>query len=54
MEQQLITILGADELKSIGEQLAEVVRQHGLQHDPDTCKLLFSYMGLVIVGWNCV
>lgn len=54
VEQQLVTILGEDELKSIGEQLAGVVRQHGLQHEPDICKLLFSYTGLVIVGWNCV
>lgn len=52
MEQQLVAILGADELKSIGEQLADVVRKHNLQHDPDTCKLLFIYMGLTIEGWK--
>ena len=53
-EVELISILGADELKSIGEQIAEIVRQHGLQKSPDTCRKLFTYLSDVIDGWNCV
>lgn len=51
-EVELISILGADELKSIGEQIAEIVRQHGLQKSPDTCRRLFNYLSDVIDGWN--
>ena len=51
---ELISILGADELKSIGEQIAEIVRQHGLQKSPDTCRRLFNYLSDVIDGWNRV
>lgn len=53
-ETELINILGADELKSIGEQIAEIVRQHGLQKSPDTCRRLFNYLSDVIDGWNRV
>lgn len=53
-EVELISILGADKLKSIGEQIAEIVRQHGLQKSPDTCRKLFTYLPDVIDGWNCV
>lgn len=53
-ESELLSILGEDELKSIGEQIAEIVRQHGLQRSPDTCRKLFSYLSDVINGWNSV
>lgn len=52
-EKQLLSILGPDGLKSIGEDIAEIVRQHNLQNDPDTCKELFDYMANVVRGWGC-
>lgn len=52
LEQKLIEALGEDELKNIGEQIAEVVCRYGLQKDPDICKELFCYVSSVIVGWN--
>lgn len=53
-EKELIVLLGADKLKNIGEQLAEIVRQHNLQRSPDVCRKLFDYFSDVITGWNCV
>lgn len=53
-EKYLISVLGEANLKNIGEQLAEVVRQHGLQKSPDVCRKLFRYMADVVDGWNCV
>lgn len=53
-EETLIQTLGEAELREIGEQIVEIVRQHGLQKSPDTCKKLFSYLSDVIDGWNCV
>jgi len=53
-EKYLISVLGEANLKNIGEQLAEVVRQHGLQKSPDVCRKLFCYMADVVDGWNCV
>lgn len=53
-EQELIDLLGEDRLKEIGEQIAEIVRQHDLQRSPEVCKKLFSYLSSVIVGWNSV
>ena len=53
-EKDLIALLGADELKNIGEQLAEIVRQHNLQKSPDVCSKLFDYFLDVISDWNCV
>jgi len=53
-EKELIALLGADELKDIGEQFAEIVRQHNLQKSPDVCRKLFDYFLDVIKGWNCV
>lgn len=41
-----------DELKEIGEEIAEIVRQHGLQHSPEKCRELFNHMADVIDGWN--
>ncbi len=51
-EIELTNILGANELKSIGEQIAEIVRQHDLQKSPDTCRKLFNHLSDVIDGWN--
>lgn len=53
-ERELVKLLGESELKDIGEQFAEVVRQHGLQKSPDVCRKLFRYMADVVAGWNCV
>lgn len=53
-EEDLIALLGADKLKDIGEQIAEIVRQHDLQKSPDVCRKLFDYFKEVIKGWNCV
>lgn len=53
-ERSLLAVLGDCELRRIGEQIAEIVRQHDLQQSPDVCKMLFSYMSGVIEGWNCV
>lgn len=54
LETDLVKTLGEDQLKSIGEQIAEIVRKHGLQNSPDICRKLFSYLSDVIDGWNCV
>lgn len=54
LEKELIALLGEAELKEIGEQLAEIVRQHNLQKSPDICGKLFHYLSNVIVGWNSV
>lgn len=53
-ESELLSILGEEELKSIGEEIAEIVRQHNLQKSPDTCRKLFNYLSDVIDGWNRV
>ena len=53
-EAELLILLGEEKLKNIGEQIAEIVRQHGLQKSPDVCRKLFSYLSDVIEGWNCV
>lgn len=53
-EAWLLSVLGEDELKEIGEQMAEIVRQHDLQKSPIVCRKLFSYLSDVIDGWNSV
>lgn len=53
-EKDLIALLGADELKNIGEQLAEIVRQYNLHKNPDVCRKIFDYFLDVISDWNCV
>jgi len=53
-EAELIGILGEDRLRSIGECVAEIVRQNGLHKSPYICKKLFHYLSNVIVGWNPV
>ncbi len=54
LETELIALLGEGQLKEIGEQFAEIVRQHDLQKSHDICKKLFRYVSKVIVGWNSV
>lgn len=54
IEQELISLLGEENLKNIGEQMAEIVRQHSLHKSPDICRKLFSYLSDVIDRWNCV
>lgn len=54
VEQELINLLGEENLKCIGEQIAEIVRQHGLHKSPTICRKLLSYMADVIDRWNCV
>lgn len=53
-EAELIYLLGEDRLKSIGECIAEIVRQNDLHKSPCICKKLFHYLSGVIVGWNPV
>ena len=53
-EKELLNLLGEERLKCIGEQIAEIVRQHDLQRSPEICRKLFSYLSDVIDGWNCV
>lgn len=50
---QEIMLFTDDELKAVGEDIAEVLRLHGLQHRPDKCRVLFAYMADVVDGWNC-
>lgn len=52
LERELVALLGEDELKSIGEQIADVVRTHDLQQSPDVCRKLFRHMSNVIDGWK--
>lgn len=54
MEQELTAILGADELKNVGEAIAEILRAHNLHRSPDVCRKLFSYLSDVIDGWNFI
>ncbi len=54
MELDLVEELGEEKLKEIGQQLAEIVRQHNLQKSPDLCRKLFTYFSSVIDDWNCV
>lgn len=54
IEKQLCKEIGEDALKEIGEEIAEVIRQHDLQLRPDVCRKLFNYLSDVIDGWNCV
>ena len=53
-EQELLDLLGEEKLRHIGEELAEIVRQHNLHKSPAICRALFSYFSDVINGWNCV
>lgn len=51
VELKLAAVLGDEELKSIGEAIADIVRQHNLQDSPEVCKWLFAYILDIIDGW---
>lgn len=51
-ERILIEALGEEQLKEIGEQIAEVIRKHKLQTSPQICRKLLHYLSDVIEGWN--
>ena len=53
-EEYLIDAVGGDELKEIGQDIAEVIRAHGLHKRPALCRVILSYMSDVIESWNCV
>lgn len=53
-EGDLMAALTPDGLKKIGEDIAEVIRRHKLQHSPELCRKLLSYLADVIDGWNSV
>lgn len=52
-ETVLIDLLGEENLKNTCQDMAEVIRKHGLQRSSETCKILFRYMSSVVEGWNC-
>ena len=54
MEKELLQQLGADNLKNIGVEIAEIIRKYDLQNSPDVCRKLFCYLSDVIDGWNTV
>lgn len=51
--EELDKILGPDEFKSLGEDLAFVIAKHKLTKEPEICEKVLRYMSLVIFGWNC-
>jgi hypothetical protein len=51
---ELDRILGSDEFKAIGEDLALVIAKHKLTREPEICEKVFRYMSFVIFGWNSV
>ena len=50
---ELDKILGPNEFKALGEDLAFVIAKHKLTMEPETCEKVFRYMPFVIFGWNC-
>lgn len=53
LEEELDVLLGSDNFKALGEDLALVIANHKLMRDPETCEKVFRYMSFVIFGWNC-
>lgn len=51
---ELDKILGPDEFKSLGQDIALVIAEHKLTGKPEICEKVFRYMSLVIFGWNRV
>ncbi len=51
---ELDRILGPDEFKVLGQELALVVAKHELARKPEICEKVFRYMSFVISGWNSV
>ena len=52
IENELLKILGDENLKHIGESIAGIIREYNLQNSPDICRKLFSYMSEIVDGWN--
>ena len=50
---ELDKILGPNEFKALGEDLAFVIAKHKLTREPETSEKVFRYMPFVIFGWNC-
>ena len=50
---ELDKILGPNEFKALGEDLAFVIAKHKLTREPETCEKVFRYMPFVIFGWSC-
>lgn len=46
--------LGEEKAKNVLEDLAKVIADHGLVHNPKICEKLFTYMISVTRGWNSV
>lgn len=51
---ELDKILGPDEFKSLGQDIALVIAEHKLIGKPEICEKVFRYMSLVVFGWNRV
>ena len=49
---ELDKLLGPDEFKDLGEELALVIAKHGLTRKPEICEKVFRYMSFVIFGWT--
>lgn len=49
---ELDKVLGPDEFKALGEDLAFVIAQHKLTREPEICEKVFRYMSFVVYGWN--
>jgi hypothetical protein len=49
---ELDSILGPEEFKALGQDLALVIANHKLTREPEICKKVFRYMSFVIFGWN--
>lgn len=49
---ELDRILGPEEFKALGQDLALVIAKHNLTRKPEVCEKVFHYMSFVIFGWN--
>lgn len=52
--EELDGLLGPDEFKALGQDLALVFAKHKLTTNVETCCKALRYMSFVIAGWNCV
>ena len=50
--EDLDRILGPEEFKAFGQDLALVIAKHKLTRKPEICEKVFRYMASVIRGWN--
>ena len=53
LENELGSLLGLEEFKALGEDLALVIAMHSLTRCPEICEKIFRYMTFVVLGWNC-